>query len=148
MPVVSGQVPSQSLELLSQVHLESFPRCAASLLSSCRDLWRTPSPLAINLHTWKMQDFSLWQVLSKSDRYHIKGVNLVLHKSQKTGLPPELTSRCAFLHTLNLSNWKRLKNVSRCIWVRVIVRRTSVSLLRFYFEFSWAKVAAPHDLIS
>ena len=86
-----------------EVHLVSFPQCAASLLSSCRDLWKSPSRLTINLHTLIMQDLSLWPVFSNTVRYHIKGVNLV-YTTRETCLPPELTSRCAFLHTLDLSN--------------------------------------------
>ena len=70
-----------------------------------------PSRLTINLHTLIMHDFSLWPVFSNSVRYHIKGVHLV-YESQETCLPSELTSRCAFLHTLDLSNWRRLKSVS------------------------------------
>ena len=58
-----------------------------------------------------MKGFSLWPVFSNSVRYHIKGVNLV-YKSRTTSLPSELSSRCAFLHTLDLSEWRRLQSVS------------------------------------
>ena len=104
-------IPFSVVCTIIEVHLASFPQCAASLLSSCRDLWKNPSRLTIDLHTLRMQDFSLWPVFSNSVRYYIKGVNLV-YKSQKTCLPPELTSRCAFLHTLDLSKWRRLKSIS------------------------------------
>ena len=104
-------IPFSLVCTIIEVHLASFPQCAASLLSSCRDLSKSPSRLTINLHTLIMRDFSLWPVFSSSVRYHIKGVNLV-YKSQETLLPPELTSRCAFLHTLDLRNWPRLTSVS------------------------------------
>ena len=104
-------IPFSLVCTIIEVHLASFPQCAASLLSSCRDLWKSPSRLTINLHTLIMHDFSLWPVFSNSVRYHIKGVHLV-YESQETCLPSELTSRCAFLHTLDLSNWRRLKSVS------------------------------------
>ena len=104
-------IPFSVVCTIIEVHLASFPQCAASLLSSCRDLWKSPSRLTINLHALIMKDFSLWPVFSNSVRYHIKGVNLV-YKSPMICLPSELTSRCAFLHTLDLSNWQCLKSVS------------------------------------
>ena len=104
-------IPFSLVCTIIEVHLASFPQCAASLLSSCRDLWKSPSRLTINLHTLIMKDFSSWPVFRNSVRYHIKGVHLV-YKIQKTCLPPELTSPCAFLHTLDLSDCRRLKSVS------------------------------------
>ena len=108
-----------------QVHLESFPRCAAHLVSSCRDLWNSSSLIAINLQTMQMLDFALWPLLSKSIHYHIKGVHLDLSQSPLSSmahLPPEL-SQCAFLHTLDLRGWRRLENASRCIYGRVICKK-------------------------
>ena len=122
-------IPFSLVCTIIEVHLASFPQCAASLLSSCRDLWKSPSRLTINLHALIMPDLSLWPVFSNSVRYHIKGVNLV-YKSRKTSLPPELSSRCAFLHTLDLRGWSRLENVSRCI-LRQGDMLTGVSLLKF-----------------
>ena len=104
-------IPFSVVCTIIEVHLASFPQCAAYLLSSCCGLWKSPPRVIINLHTLIMQDVSLWPVFGNSVRYHIKGVNLV-YKSQETLLPPELTSRCAFLHTLDLRKWQHLKSVS------------------------------------